>query len=177
MPKYSYSLRGRLQILLDGVIIILRNFMLKVVRLTERRCTLGLQPILRLSRLSEGCQSFACTTRFSWLLAFSSCQQLRIVLLIPYPTESVGRLDGWWRRIVKFSREFDAYLPLCDGFEGSKALNSLENLALFSRLSAGQPVASVVFTWLKVVKSVLSGGNQSFFLHKPRCVRKRLTTF
>jgi len=158
--------------------MILRNFMLKVVRLTEPRCTLGLQPILRLSRLSEGCQSFACTTRFSWLLAFSSCQQLRIVLLIPYPTESVSLLDGWWRRIVKFSREFDGLVPFYDGFEGSKALNSLENLALYCRLSAGLAVASIAFAWLNVVKSVLSGGNQSaFFVHKPRCVRKRLTTF
>ena len=63
--------------------------------------------------------------------------------------------------MVKFSREFDGLLPLCDGFEGSKAFNSLENLMLLSQLSAGQAVTSIGFTWLKAVKSVLSSGNRS----------------
>ena len=181
MPKHPYSVvadsKGKQsdkverQILLSRIII-LRNLMLKVVRLTEPRCTLGLQPILRLSRLSEGCQSFAYTACFSCLLAFSSCRQLRAVLLIPFPTESVSLLDGRWQRMTKFSREFNALLPLYGGFEGSKAFNSLENWALCCRLSACQMVASIVFACLKVVKSVLSSGNRSgVFLCINRVVR------
>ena len=81
---------------------------MKVVRLTERRCTLGLQPVQRLSRLSEGCQSRLPVQR--WLvvgerLPLASGSSLSFSLRALNPIGSMRLLADICVRRMKFSRE------------------------------------------------------------------------